>query len=107
MTHGFESRELLERAAWVRRLARGLVSDASAADDLAQEAWVAALSSAPTDEGSLRNWMAGVLARLERALRSGRRDPLRRRRRALRHDRFADRSDERRVGESSACGPRG
>ena len=39
--------ELLEHSSWVRSLARQLVSDSSIADDLAQEAWVAALRRPP------------------------------------------------------------
>ncbi len=52
------------RAAWVRALAARLVRDGHAADDLAQDAWVAASRAAPLDEPSFRNWIAAVLSRL-------------------------------------------
>ena len=51
---------LLEHAAWVRRLARGLVRDAHGAADLEQEVWAAALTHA----GRGRGWLARVAANL-------------------------------------------
>jgi RNA polymerase sigma-70 factor (ECF subfamily) len=60
---------LLAHAGWVRGLARHLVADAHAADDVAQDALVAALAGAPARRGALAAWLAGVvrnLARLER-----------------------------------------
>src|SRR5260370_310211 len=39
--------QLLQHSAWVRRLARGLVRDDALADDLGQEAWLAALRPPP------------------------------------------------------------
>ena len=56
--------ELLEHSAWVRGLARQLVTDATAADDTVQDAWVAALAHvldghgeqvAEPEHGRLRN----------------------------------------------------
>ncbi|NUP95289.1 MAG: sigma-70 family RNA polymerase sigma factor [Planctomycetaceae bacterium] len=67
---------LLERSAWARRLATGLVNDAALADDLAQDAQLAALGHRFEDEPSLRNWMVTVLRRL--AARSRRSDAHRR-----------------------------
>ncbi|MFN0244961.1 MAG: sigma-70 family RNA polymerase sigma factor [Planctomycetota bacterium] len=53
--------ELLEHAAWLRRLARGLVRDASTADELVQRTWIAALERPPLTGSSLRGWLASVL----------------------------------------------
>jgi RNA polymerase sigma-70 factor (ECF subfamily) len=55
--------ELLAGTRWVRGLARSLVSDPAGADDVAQEAWVVALSrrAAARDPGA---WLAGVVKRL-------------------------------------------
>jgi RNA polymerase sigma factor (sigma-70 family) len=50
---------LLAQSNWLRRLARGLVRDENAAEDLAQDTWVAALRAKPAD---LRAWM-NVVAR--------------------------------------------
>jgi len=58
---------LLSEAGWVRSLARSLVpSDRHLADDLAQEACLAALKHAPTSEHSLKSWLATVLRNLVR-----------------------------------------
>ena len=48
---------LLAQSNWLRRLARGLVRDENAAEDLAQDTWVAALRARPAD---LRAWMSVV-----------------------------------------------
>ncbi|MBK8180899.1 MAG: sigma-70 family RNA polymerase sigma factor [Planctomycetes bacterium] len=53
--------ELLEHSGWARQLARKLVMDGAAADDLLQEAWVTALRSPPRAGVPLRPWLAGVL----------------------------------------------
>ena len=47
---------------WLRRMARQLVGDSHACEDLAQDAWVAALSRGRTD----RPWLFGVLRNLRR-----------------------------------------
>jgi RNA polymerase sigma-70 factor (ECF subfamily) len=52
---------LLEHAAWVRRLARRLVSDPNVADDAAQDALTAALRSGPREEARTRAWFAAVV----------------------------------------------
>src|SRR6185503_7080657 len=57
---------LLAHADWVRGLARHLVADAHAADDLAQDALAAALVHPPPDDRPLRGWLAGVLRNLVR-----------------------------------------
>ena len=66
---------LLDRSGWARRLARRLVGDADA-DDLVQEAAIAALRNPPgtsaslansaSSERSLRKWLARVLANAAR-----------------------------------------
>jgi len=63
--------ELLTHREWVRRLARSLVSDAATADDLAQDAWVAALRAPPTDPSAVRGWFRRVLVRLAMNRRRG------------------------------------
>ncbi|MCE9593417.1 MAG: RNA polymerase sigma factor [Planctomycetes bacterium] len=52
---------LLEHHDFVRRLARSLVRDEAAADDLAQETWLAVLESPPREARSLRGWFASVM----------------------------------------------
>ncbi len=56
---------LVAEAAWVRKLALAVARDAHAADDLAQDAWVAALARPPRGEDR-RGWFARVLRNLER-----------------------------------------
>ena len=56
---------LLEHADWVRALARRLVSDAHAAEDLAQEALATALERPPRHSHNLRAWFASVLRSLQ------------------------------------------
>src|SRR5689334_24566563 len=53
--------ELLAHADWVRRLSRALLSDPNAADDVAQDAWVAALKRPPTAGAGMRAWWARVV----------------------------------------------
>ena len=60
----FELEAVLRADDWLRRMARSLV-DADASEDLAQDAWVAALSRGRGDRG----WLFGVLRNL--ALHSG------------------------------------
>ncbi|MCC6406782.1 MAG: sigma-70 family RNA polymerase sigma factor [Planctomycetes bacterium] len=57
-----------DELAWTRRLARSLVRDGAAADDLAQDAWVAALQAPERVECS-RGWFGGVLRNLARQAR--------------------------------------
>jgi len=51
---------LLAHAGWIRALARRLVGDGPAADDLVQDTWLAALESRPDATRSLRPWLARV-----------------------------------------------
>ncbi len=53
--------ELLAHADWVRMLSRALLSDPNEADDVAQDAWVAALKRPPTAGDGLRAWWARVV----------------------------------------------
>jgi RNA polymerase sigma-70 factor (ECF subfamily) len=66
-----DARELLTQARWVRRLAQSLVRDASIAEDLVQETWLAALEGAPSEEGRLRPWLARVVRNFARQSRRG------------------------------------
>lgn len=53
--------ELLAHADWVRRLARALLTDPNAADDVAQDAWIAALKRPPSAGDGMRAWWARVV----------------------------------------------
>src|SRR5262245_60908672 len=57
---------LLEHSTWVRRLAGSLVRDDALAEDLTQEAWLAALRHPPTAGLPARPWLAQVLRNLVR-----------------------------------------
>jgi len=58
---GIEQTALLAEVSWIRRLARELVADRELAEDLVQEACVAALEHAPRERSKLRQWLAEVL----------------------------------------------
>lgn len=58
--------ELLSHAGWARRLARALVRDDSAADDLVQRAYAKAVLAPPRRGGSIRGWLAAVIRSLAR-----------------------------------------
>ena len=58
--------DLLRHENWARRLAFRLVRDAAAADDLVQDAFLAALRQRPETRSSFRPWLAGVLKNLSR-----------------------------------------
>jgi RNA polymerase sigma-70 factor (ECF subfamily) len=51
---------LLAHAEWVRHLARGILHDADAADDVAQETWLAALRAGPGPGRPLSSWLGRV-----------------------------------------------
>ena len=53
---------LLQHAEFLRRLARSLVGDASAADDVVQETMLRALERPPAHRENLRGWL-GLVAR--------------------------------------------
>jgi RNA polymerase sigma-70 factor (ECF subfamily) len=63
---------LLEHQAFLRRLARSLVADPHAAEDLAQDAAVIALERPPQGDESLRGWFARVVR--NRAIDAARRE---------------------------------
>ena len=72
----FDLDRLLGEDRWIRRLARELVTDPSTAEDLAQDAWVAALSArrAGASVRAVEPWFAGIVKNLWRELvRSSRR----------------------------------
>ncbi len=48
--------DLLSHSEWVRRLAYSLAKDADAAQDLIQDAWIAAISSPPSHGSNLKSW---------------------------------------------------
>jgi RNA polymerase sigma factor (sigma-70 family) len=75
--------ELLEHAAFARRLARALVADASLAEDVVQQSFVSALERPPRLGAGLRGWLSVVVRRTASKLLRGRR------RAALRDERFA------------------
>lgn len=62
-TTGAELRldDLLAHADWVRGLARRLVADEASADDLVQDAWMAALRNPPSEPRNLRAWLGRVV----------------------------------------------
>src|SRR5262249_60113810 len=60
---------LLEHAGWVRSLARRLVRDAAAADDLAQQTFAAAIERPPSPDRPVRRWLAAVLRNFARQAR--------------------------------------
>jgi RNA polymerase sigma-70 factor (ECF subfamily) len=62
---GWNLDEVLSQAAWIRQLARQLVSDAADRDDVVQEAWIQALQQAPRAR-SLRPWLVGVVRNVSR-----------------------------------------
>ncbi|MEP6859644.1 MAG: sigma-70 family RNA polymerase sigma factor [Deltaproteobacteria bacterium] len=63
--------ELMAEMGWVRRLARGLLRDGDAADDIAQDAWLVASARAPEDGRPLRPWLHRVVVNLVRMRRRG------------------------------------
>ncbi len=71
-----DSRRLLEHIDWVQHLARSLVRDPDQAEDLAQEAYVAALRSPAPAPGAMRAWLATIVRHM--AQRLSRRDAHRR-----------------------------
>lgn len=56
--------DLLRHDAWVRRLARRLVADPSAAEDVVQDTWAAALHRPPRVPTNARAWLARVVRNL-------------------------------------------
>lgn len=52
---------LLKHSGWVRALAQNLVSDASAAEDIEQQAWLKAAEKPPHHKTNLRAWLATLV----------------------------------------------
>jgi RNA polymerase sigma factor (sigma-70 family) len=66
MTRPLSIEELLEHAAWLRRLAASLVADPARADDLVQETWLAALRRPPAEDVAPQRWLARVVRNMAR-----------------------------------------
>lgn len=69
MTHAERPRtfdDLLADAGWARELALALVGERATADDLVQDAWVAALRNPPPEDVPARAWLARVIRNLAR-----------------------------------------
>lgn len=58
------SEQLMVEMGWVRRLARALLDDAAAAEDIVQETWLVATSQKPDEQRPLRPWLARVVRNL-------------------------------------------
>ncbi|MBI5363378.1 MAG: sigma-70 family RNA polymerase sigma factor [Planctomycetes bacterium] len=58
--------DLLAHAGWARRLARTLVADPNVADDLVQDAYLAAASGAYKSSDAPRGWLATVIGNFAR-----------------------------------------
>lgn len=61
----------LSHSGYVRRLARALVFDAHAAEDVEQETWLAAWGRAPDDPSAARNWLRSIVRNLAAKARRG------------------------------------
>ena len=61
MTWARTAEHLLAEATWLRRLAAQLADDRDEADDLVQDAWIAAWRKNPDPERPLRPWLAKVI----------------------------------------------
>ncbi|MBL8863743.1 MAG: sigma-70 family RNA polymerase sigma factor [Planctomycetes bacterium] len=64
--HGDVDAELVELSRELRRFARHVARDEAAADDLVQDAWLAALSSRPGTVANLTTWLRGVVRNIAR-----------------------------------------
>ena len=58
--------ELLSHGGWARRLASALIADPHQAEDVVQDAWVAALTRPPRSEGSAKAWLGKVMRNVVR-----------------------------------------
>jgi len=65
-TSDAEIERLLAHSAWLSTLAKRLVHDSAAAEDLVQDTWHAALRSPPTRGGRERGWLSAVITNLAR-----------------------------------------
>lgn len=71
MADAFDLRALPRQHERLRRLARALVGDEHAAEDLAQDAWLRALERGPSEPAALGAWLASVARRLASNVRRG------------------------------------
>ena len=62
---------LMANDAWVRTLAHRLVADPHVAEDVAQEAWLAALTNPPRKGSAARSWFGRVVRNFVRLRRQG------------------------------------
>lgn len=70
--HALDPHAVLSESRWVLRLARSLIADPGTADDVAQEAMVAALERRPAlRDGSIRAWLGAVVRNLASKQRRG------------------------------------
>jgi RNA polymerase sigma factor (sigma-70 family) len=67
--HAVPIENLLRHRAWVRNVARALVRGAQDADDLEQEAWLAAVRQPPPEDRAPKAWLGTVLRRTAAKLR--------------------------------------
>ena len=63
--------ELLAHAGWMRALAGALLADPDAADDVVQQAWVAAWRRPPSTDQPLERWLARVVRNFASKRRRG------------------------------------
>jgi RNA polymerase sigma-70 factor (ECF subfamily) len=77
---------LLAEADWLARLARRLVRDAAAADDLVQETWLAALRAGRAAPHAPRAWLGAIARNLASKARRGQQRRERRERVAAREE---------------------
>lgn len=82
----FRPEALLEQREFLRSLARSLLSDEHGAEDVVQDAWIAALENPPRSSEALRAWLARVTRNLSL-------NTLRERERRARREELAARSD--------------
>src|SRR6185503_5737688 len=68
-TSPLTSEQIAAQSGSVRALARMLVRDGGTAEDVAQEAWIVALSSARRGDVPLRWWLRGVVRNVARHVR--------------------------------------
>jgi len=66
-----DNRALLKHSAWIDRVARALVRDGAARDDVIQEAWLSALSRPPAKVANVRGWLGAVVRNTARQLGRG------------------------------------
>ena len=67
--HAVPIENLLRHRAWVRSVARALVRGDQEADDLEQEAWLAAVRQPPLEDRAPKAWLGTVLRRTAAKLR--------------------------------------